>query len=237
MKFKEIVYIVNDLCKQYSDDTDLTEEHILFLLTKYRGALLQQYSNIKKFLPESNYQTIDLELERVEGLPCIAGAKLRSKEPVPHILPIGNPSVFPFDYYIGDITLISKERMKYVGYNKALGHQIYCSIAPDHHLYFKSCDPQMLYLLRVKMNAVFEDVTDAAKLTDNEEGYCDIMEMEFPLESSLIPNLIQQVLRDILGASYRPSDKTNNAQDDLAQIASFIQRNVKSPLAKQIDGE
>ena len=42
------------------------------------------------------------------------------------------------------------------------------------------------------------------------------------------------VIKELLGASYRPEDSENNASDDLANLASFIQRNVKSSLAKQL---
>lgn len=238
MKYKEIVYIINDLCKQFSDDSTLTEDHIMFLLNKYRGALLQQYLNIKKVLPESNYQTICLDLEPIDGIPCIEGAKLKSFKKIPDMIPIGNPSLYSFDYFASIITLVSKERMRFVGYNKALGNQIYGAIGPDKHLYLKSCNPQLMYLTKAMLTAVFEDVQAASELAceDSTENTCDIMEQEFPIEASLLPQLIQQVLKDILGAAYRPQDSSNNAQDDLANLAYFLAKNVKSDLAKQMDG-
>ena len=51
---------------------------------------------------------------------------------------IGNPKVTSDNYYIGEFNLITKERMRYTGYNKYLKNIIYCSIGPDSHLYFKS---------------------------------------------------------------------------------------------------
>ena len=42
------------------------------------------------------------------------------------------------------------------------------------------------------------------------------------------------VVKELLGASYRPEDSENNASDDIANLASFIQRNAKSSLAKQL---
>jgi hypothetical protein len=39
-----------------SDDSLFNEDHILFLINKYRAFLLKQrYSDIKKQIPESNY--------------------------------------------------------------------------------------------------------------------------------------------------------------------------------------
>ena len=51
-------------------------------------------------------------------MPCIGESHLRSVSPVPTLLPIGVSSVFPLSFFQGEITLISKERMKYVGHNK-----------------------------------------------------------------------------------------------------------------------
>ena len=42
MKVKELIYIVLDLVKIVSDDSTLTEEHVLFLLKKYRSFLIKK---------------------------------------------------------------------------------------------------------------------------------------------------------------------------------------------------
>lgn len=63
-----------DSLKLASDDSYFTAEHIIFLVSKIRSALLKQtYDNIKKEIPESNYQTICLDLEPSTGFednPC-----------------------------------------------------------------------------------------------------------------------------------------------------------------------
>ena len=71
MKYSEIIYIINDLCKQFSDDTSITEDHILFLLSKYRSQALYQLSIQKKKLSNANYQIICLDLEPVDGVPVL----------------------------------------------------------------------------------------------------------------------------------------------------------------------
>ena len=119
-KLKELIYMCLDEVKLHSDDALFTEDHIIFLLGKYRVFLLKQrYSDIKKQIPESNYQTICLDLIKVSAIPdepC-AGEYLRSKEEVPFLMKIGNPRVYPIDYYQGEITYISRDRMRYVGHN------------------------------------------------------------------------------------------------------------------------
>ena len=41
MKINEIIYYCLDAIKAVSDDSHVNEEHVLFLLSKYRSTLLQ----------------------------------------------------------------------------------------------------------------------------------------------------------------------------------------------------
>ena len=225
--YKELTYMVLDELKLYSDDALYTEEHVMFLLGKYRTFLLKQrYSDVKKQIPESNYQTICLDLIEVpaiSGEPCEGGSYLRSKEKIPFLMKIGNPRVYPIDYYQGEITYVSRDRMRYVGYNKYLQNIIYTSLGPDNYLYFKSINPQFLYLEKVRMTGIFEDTLAASELQCPDESgntVCDVLNREFPIENALIPPLIQLVVEELTKAEYKPEDKENNSDDDLSEVAS-----------------
>lgn len=214
--------MVLDELKLYSDDALYTEDHVMLLLDKYRTFLLKQrYSDIKKQIPESNYQTICLDLIEVptiSGEPCEGGSYLRSRDKVPFLMKIGIPRVYPVDYYQGEITYVSRERMKYVGHNKYLQNIIYCSLGPDNYLYFKSFNPQFLYLEKVRMTGIFEDPKATSELQcpdDSGNIVCDILDREFPIESALVPPLIELVVKELLGAEYIKKDEENNAKDDL----------------------
>ena len=227
MTYRELVYLCLDELKLHSDDAVFTEEHIMFLLGKYRAFLLKQrYSDVKKQIPESNYQTICLDLIEVpaiSGEPCEGGSYLRSKEKIPFLMKIGNPKVYPVDYYQGEITYVSRERMRYVGYNKYLKNIIYASIGPDNYLYFKSFNPQYLYLEKARMTGIFEDPQAASELQCPDESgntVCDVLDRTFPIEDSLIPPMIELIVKELLGAEYRPADETNDAKDNLSDVTS-----------------
>ena len=225
--YKELIYMCLDELKLYSDDALYTEEHIMFLLGKYRTFLIKQrYSDVKKQIPESNYQTICLDLIEVPailGEPCEGGSYLRSKEKIPFLMKIGNPRVYPIDYYQGEITYVSRDRMRYVGYNKYLQNIIYASLGPDNYLYFKSFNPQFLYLEKIRMTGIFEDTLAASELQcpdKNGNIVCDVLDREFPIENALIPPLIQLVVEELTKAEYKPEDKENNSDDDLSEVVS-----------------
>lgn len=227
--YKELVYLVLDELKLHSDDALFTEDHIIFLADKYRAFLLKQrYSDIKKQIPESNYQTICLDLIEVPamaGAPCELdySSYLRSNTKVPYLMKIGNPAIYPLDYYRGNITLVSRDRMVYVGYNKYLKNIIYASIAPDNYIYFKSSNPKFTELKKVKLTGIFEDSQKASELQcpcDMDASSCDILDKTFPIEDSLVPPLVELIVKELLGAEYRPEDSNNNAKDDLSEVVS-----------------
>lgn len=227
-KYADLVYMVLDEIKGISDDFTFTEDHVIFLLNKYRSFLLKQrYSDVKKQIPESNYQTICLDLIQVPaiaGEPCEGGTYLRSTKKIPFLMKIGNPSLYPVDYYQGNITFVSRDRMRYVGYNKYLQNIIYASIGPDNYLYFKSFNPQYLYLEKARMTGIFESPETVAELQcPDEEGNtsCEILDVAFPIEDALVPPLIQLVVEELLGASRRNDDEDNNAKDDLSGSVTY----------------
>lgn len=231
MTYREIVYACIDELKLSSDDTIITEDHIIFLLGKFRNLLLKQkYNDIKKPISESNYQTICLDLEEVSTTDSeCANSYLRSIEKIPNTLPMGAVAVYPVDFFDTRITFITRNRMKYVGYNKWLKNIIYCSIAPNKHLYFTSSNPQYSYLEKVTMTAVFENIEEASKLgcTKEDNTSCDILDNDFPLEDALVPLLIEMVLKQLKPAEYSPSDEENDAQDNLDEVANGNNRRVQ----------
>ena len=225
MTYRELVYLILDEIKLNTDDTQFTEDHIVFLLNKYRAFILKQrYSDIKKYIPESNYQEICIDLIQtpaISGEPCEGGTYLRSKVKIPYLIKIGNPMLYPIDYYQGDITYISRERMRYVGHNKYLQNIIYASLGPDGYLYFKSSNPQYLYLEKVKMLGIFEDPKEAINLQcsgEEETKSCDILDYTFPIEEALVPPIVELILKELINAEYRPEDKQNNADDELSKV-------------------
>lgn len=219
--FREVIYMINDELKLLSDDSFYTEDHLIFLAGKYRTFLLKQrYSDIKKVIPESNFSTICLNLNKVpaiSGEPCEGGYYLKSVEKVPYMMGIKTPRVFPIDYYQGEITYISRDRMRYTGCSKYLTNIIYCSLGPDNHLYFKSSNPQFLYLKNVRVNAVFADIEDIIKLKCD-DSICELLDMEFPLEAALIPPLIELIVKELGHSESIVEDDKNDAKDDLPNI-------------------
>ena len=216
--------MVLDELKITSDDSIFTEEHIIFLAGRYRSFLLKQryYSDLKKQIPQSNYQTLCLNLESVEavdGMACEYGYYLRSTKPIPNLLPFGNTRLYAAgSYYKGNIEFVTKDRFKYVGDNKWTQNIIYATLDPDGRIYLTSSNPQFLYLEKANLTGIFENAEEASELEcDNQDSKkCDILDRDFPMEDALIAPLIELIIKELSPSIAAPEDKENDANDNLS---------------------
>ena len=242
MTLRELVYLVLDEVKINSDDSYFNEDHVIFLLNKYRSFVLKkELEKENKPLSSANDQTICLDLieARDEDNPC-EEPMLRTEQTIPNLVNDCKVSLYPVNYFEGDhIIYTTMERMRYTTYNKWTKNLIYAAKGPDNYLYLKSSNPQYLYLEKLRMKAIFEDFESAAKYACDEAGeelQCDILDMKFPIENALVPIVVEMVVKELLGAEYRPKDSSNNADDDLSDIIAWARRNMKTSVQKQIEG-
>lgn len=224
--YREVVYMILDELKLVSDDASFTQDHVIWLASKYRSMLLKQhYKDIKKDIPESNYQTICLNLEKTEaipGYPCESGYMLRSKEEIPATITSASTKVYPLNFYSGErIAYVTMDRMRFTGYNKWMNNIIYASLGPDGHLWVNSKNHQFLNMKKARVTGIFDDPDAVAGLLCDESGeHCDILDSNFPIESALLPTLIELCVKELSGSVYRPADISNNSSDDMGRMSA-----------------
>lgn len=226
MTLRELVFMCMDEVKLHSDDSFYTEDHVVFLLNKYRSFVLKkELDKENKQLSSTNGQTICLDLIEIrdEDNPC-GGSMLRTEQIIPNLVNDCKVSLYPVNYFEGDhIIYTTMERMRYTTYNKWTKNLIYAAKGPDDYLYLKSSNPQYLYLEKLRMKAIFEDFESAAQYACDDAGEelnCDILDMKFPIENALVPIVIELVVKELLGVKYQPRDTHNNATDDASNPVS-----------------
>lgn len=222
--FREAIYMVLDLLKLQSDDAFYTEEHVAYLLDKYRAYVLSAKQDEDKSGPlsDSNYQTLELDLEKYMPVEECSqfGVYLRSVNEIPDIIDICNPRIYAPDYFTGEITFVSPERFKYVNSNKYTKNFIYGTIGDDNKLYLKSCNPQAYYLEKVNIRGIFESAVDISEYIADNSGSCDDwLDMEFPIQADLIGLVIDYVVKVLSNSVYKPTDNNNDAHDNLEGLA------------------
>ena len=248
--YREAVYMVLDFLKLSSDDSYYTEDHVRFLLNKYRAYVLKSKYEDSQKTPgstpsESNYQTLNLTFEHVngvDGLQC-TGEYLRSVEEIPTALMYCHFKIWAGVMFGDNIILTMPARFRYAGTGKTARMFNYATIGPDNHLYLKSGNPQVYYLQNATLKGIFEnpeeayDLENAQAIANGGTPVCDILDREFPLEESLLALCLQYVVKELNGGIYKPKDSENNAADDLSELANFIRSYAKTPLQRQIYGQ
>ena len=238
---REIVYYCLDAVKSSNGDSDVTEEHVIFLANHYRLFLIEQKKKKEGVasLSSSNEQTICLDLEKANAIPGLDYCNdtyLRSIQEIPELMNEESVKVNLSDYFNIMTAFVTKDRFKYVGHNKYLRNIIYCTLGPDNHIYFNGSNPQFLYLKKAQLTGIFEDASKAAELACYKEGNkCDPLDSEFPIEADLLPQMLELIVKELLGVNYRPKDTFNSSTDELADLASFLKNNMKSGFQKQIE--
>ena len=235
--YREAIYMCLDLLKGMSDDFTYTEEHIAYLLDKFRALLLKQrYGNDpKKHVPYSNYQTIEVKFTDLNtDIPYFI-----SETKVPYMLQLGIPRVSSEGYYY-DYTFefTSRERLPFVGNNKYLKKIWYCAINEQNQLCIKASSTKIFISeeepFTIKLTGIFENPREVTDETSFNEG-TDELDRNIPIEESLVTTLIEMVVKELAGSMYIPNDDVNNNKDDKADLAGFVSRNMKSNIAKQLD--
>ena len=233
MTYRELVYMALDALKIHSDDSKFTEDHVIFLLNKYRAyALQQRYSKTHEGVNSRNYQTLFVEVSyndsnRLEG----KYYSVSTKE-IPSILNIALPEIWRDEFKNEECVFTTGKRLKYTGFNRFLKKIIYCSVSNEKKLWLKSGNEELKNIRQVDLYAVFANPLEAYDFIGPNP---DVLDLDFPLEDTLVPTVLELVLKDLTNGIYKPSDNTNDAQDALSDLAGFLRRNMKSQFQKQID--
>jgi hypothetical protein len=224
--YNEIVYMILDELKLRSDDSPFNRDHVVFLMNNFRALLLKQrYGDMRKDIPLANYQSIRVALSfesRLRG-----NTVLVSVSRVPELVNLNgfeSLDIHPLGDFVGNIffSLVSDERFKVAGSGKYKLPFAYFALCKDGHLRVRSCSPDLDYLRVVQLDGLFEDPVSAMGLLVDAGGVAcpDLYETAYPLESNLVPLLIQQVVQELGKVLYIPSDTENNAADDLSGSAA-----------------
>lgn len=224
--YRELIYIVLDEVKQYTDDTRFTENHIRFLLDKYRAFILKKTYNDGKIKPSSsNYSTICIDVDMSYDS-CNSYVTGKSTKPLPDIMSISNTNIFLGDSSESNIEVISDSRMDFAGESKYSSNIIYASITSDRYVKIKSKNIGAKYIKEIKVSAIFEgDVSEYSCNKDKEgEGSSNdcYLDSTYPLEESLQAIVIQQVFSDIYKTLNIPEDTTNNSSEGRSNLPTSI---------------
>lgn len=234
--YRELVYMVLDELKAKSDDFYYTEDHIIFLLEKYRAFLLKQkYRTPKSVVLNSNYMHITIKAPLIMMNPIqetnfdysilhISSPKLIIMPNVPD--PIKKEYIFNYCTEDRRLFLRQSQFLKNVNYFYFLNGTLTLDAG---NKFFEEYGKGLIHAC---IKAIFESPSRIY----SEYLEVDPMNQRFPLEESLISPLLEMVVKDLTSAMFKPEDDVNNGKDETGDLNKFMYQNTKSDLQKQIYG-
>lgn len=220
--YRQVVYMVLDELKIKVDDSHWEIDHIIFLLNKYRAAILKQrYSGFKRAIPMSWYQQITIPFDNDI-------LKMKSLKKVPALVNLYGLEFFTSASTTGTnqqsykykITLVSPERFEYVQVSKWLKDIIYCTIAYDNYLYIKMQSVPGISQSRpnsITLHALLDNPIDIIGYAEVPIG-TDPLNIDFPVEESMVGEVINGVITELGQLKFLPDQEKNNATEDVVQI-------------------
>lgn len=233
--YRELVYMVLDELKARSDDFYYTEDHIMFLLDKYRAFLLKQKYRIpKSVVLNSNYSYIELPPPIALNTPILdtdfSCEVLHIAPPKLTVIPsiIGSKEVL-FNYCTEDRRLFLRQSqyLKNINYFYFLNNKLVLDTGNKFYKENNSLN------LKVLLKAVLEAPSQVYQELYPEK---DVLDMVFPMEEALISPLLEMTVKDLSAAMFKPEDNNNNGKDDLGDLNKYMYQNTKSDLQKQLYG-
>lgn len=222
--YRHEVYSIMDKLRLIGRDKDFEDSHIIKEINDIRGLLLKQkYSDVRKSVDSDNYQSVKFQLEPIEILGT-STLTIRSTEKCPSLL-----GIIPNPNYVGNALLnniifnvqfVSDYEFVFTGYNKWLSNIIYATILADGYLYLKSVNPQIKYFKECSLFGLFEDPIQVSLLETDITVNNELSELDFPfpLERGLVAQLEDMVIQRLVGPIHSPTDKINNANNELSEI-------------------
>lgn len=224
----QITYDVREKVQQYTDDSDIDDRFIIYLLNNYRSEILrQQLNNLQRTTDVSIRQTLCLKLKEVNSYECDLNydcdklMRTTVKIPIPIELhtKIALTQVKPTKRLTTPFNFVEKHRAVYA-LESDFPNGIYSFLDPDGYIYLLSNDNSYKMLECLTIEGIFSDPTElenfvnCCKCDEKDVSPCfDPNKTNYPLQPHLLRIVVDQVVQQLLRKLEVPQDRINNSTD------------------------
>ncbi len=200
MKLNKLIYSVRESLKDYSDDSELTDRFITFLLDTKRAKLVaQKINSYATKLPAAAIQALCIDIEEVNrykcGIDIMCDNLKRSSVPLPKffdtvtgssIITVNSLDIIGRPFKFVDINLVP-----YIGYS-TYNDKIFTFLDDDNYLYVYSTSDSYKFIECVEVRGIYEtplDLEDFNNCCGCEEGTdtkCFTGDTEYPVPGEMV---------------------------------------------------
>lgn len=218
---KEIRYSIKEALAIYNEDSNVSNEYIDYKIHTTRAMLLAQRFSSRSFIipniiRQHFYHELSLseENEFVDGIGTVLATTTSIQTPLEPFNLKSNIRITSGSYSDINFTFVDNNRFPYVGRSKWNSQQLYATIGTDWKIYFTSMNPKIKMLEQVKLSMVCANPEIAYPYTIEYDPLVDFDEIEYPLNSELIVELTDIIIKQLTVNLSAREDKVNDAQDN-----------------------
>lgn len=224
MNKKTIIYTVLEKLKIHTADSKITPELISSMIDTKRAMLIKsRFSKAAWNIPLEIKQEICMPIELVDTVEnfSLAGKTIRTSEALPRSIKIrgqeGPLLVRRQDGKVVPINLIPIERLPYCLENTWTSMLTYAAVDYDNRLTLTSSDDKLKFIKEIKVTNIFESPEDVFKLEcrdNNDFNSKEPWDLEYPLEASMVDEIVEMIVKDMINTIKTPEDNTNDSLDE-----------------------
>jgi hypothetical protein len=224
MDKRTIIYTVLEKLKINSGDSKITPELVSSMIDTKRAMLLKsRFSRNAWNIPIEIKQEICMDIERVDSIDgfSLAGKTIRTSIGIPRSIKIrgkdGPLMVRREDGTSIPINIVPIERLPYIGNNKFTSMLTYGCIDYDGRLVLTSTSDKLKFIEKIKVTNIFESPESAYSLEcrdNNSDGDIEPWDMDYPLEASMIDEIVEMIVKDLFNTIRLPGDNENDSSDE-----------------------
>lgn len=227
MTLEKLVFDVREALKITSDDSELSNRYIEYLIATYRSTFLKQ--ELDKFGRKFNntiLQSYCVPIELISSDECSVDVNCdkiaRTVSKIPTLLQMTTRDsisrVAPSNRLSKPFTLIDRNRAAFSG--SSIFKTTKAFLHDDGHIYFVSPD-SIYHFDNVTVTGVFEDPLELSNYfkccdcdeSDENLSYNPYLE-DYPLSAHLITPVRQAIIKELSGTESLPEDTKNDTQDE-----------------------
>ena len=219
----ELIDDIRERLQQYSDDSEIADLHISFLIDEARKMFIKQrYNRANKLIPSALFQRINLDVDFEQDNEFDSGfldtdTTLSTITKIPTLIQNqiidGRIKIDNGSYSDIKFILIDIDRLPYVGYNKLLPDVVYVAIGYDYKLKLKGLYNRYKLLEKIRLYAIFENPEEAWRLSPSFNQNTDYLDVEYPIDSDMGVLIADLIIKQLIEKLRMPIDTNNNATE------------------------
>lgn len=227
-KLNEMIYDIREYIREFSDDTEVDDRHLVYLINIKRAKYLRQdLNNYQKATDLSIQQKFCVAMEEVSADECgqdiYCDKVLRSVKPLPKAIELHTRTAItklkPTNVLSVPFNVISKDKVPYLK-DSPFKNSIYAFIDSDNYVYLISSNTTYKLIDCLNVAGIFENPLELSEFTnccgcpESEQTVCyDQNESEYPLQPHYVDLIKREIVNDLMKVKQMPEDKINDTND------------------------